>query len=70
MRHDGGEDSLGMSVQSVVEVVMDHPVLLQNAEHLADGCLVVDSGVVDDSVESMYKMHVGDLLVHVSLIEG
>ena len=66
----GVEDSLGMSVQSMVEVVVYHSVLFQNVEHLADGSLVVDSGVVDDSVESVYKVHVSNLSVHLTLIEG
>ena len=67
---DGMENPLGMSVQFMVEVVMNHSVLLQNGEHLANCSLMMDGGVVDDGVESVYEVHVGDLLVHVSLIEG
>ena len=64
------EDVLGMSGQLVVEVVVNHTVFLQNLEHMANSGLVVGSSMVDDGVKSVYQMHMGDLLVHVTLIEG
>lgn len=64
------EDGPGMSSQTVVEMVVNHTVLLQNVEHLGNSGFVVGSSMVNDGVKSVYQVHVSNFSIHISLIKG
>ena len=70
---DGSHDSSGasneLSVSSYDRVIMPpgEAMFLHNSEHSANCSLVINSGVVDHSMEVVDKLHVSDQFVHTRL---
>lgn len=59
------ESSVGS--HDCVVVTVDKAGSLQNSEHFVDHSMVVSSSVVDDGMEAVYKLHVVNKLVHITL---
>ena len=69
--HDRSNTSGKLSVDSHDVSVMsaDEASGLHDSEHFVDHPVMMGSSVMDNSVESVHEMHVGDLGIHVTLAE-